>query len=179
VDPAWIGVIGALGGVAITGVIGLLTALLNHGWQEDTRESERLDRIDDSQATLRRDAYTRYLVASDRLTDFLLTQPSQPGPVDLADKAMILARLKAARLGGDEHFVEYNSALLQASILAGETVASLLREFEQWMTLQIATSVMQGDALDSPAFNGFDAKRVTLITEMRAEEDDVLARRKK
>jgi hypothetical protein len=170
-------VAGALGGVAITGAIGLVTALLNHRWQEDGREGERLDRLDDSQASLRRDAYTRFLGASDQLTDFLLTQPPSSSPIAPDDKAAIIARLRAARIGGDKHFVEYNSALLQGSILAGDQVAPLLKEFERWMTVQIATAVKESDPLDSAAFDGFDTKREALIAAMRAEQDNIRPRK--
>lgn len=69
VSSAWVGVIGALGGVAITGLIGLATAILNHGWTVRSSYDERATDVRLKRADLRRAAYARYVSAYDNVRD--------------------------------------------------------------------------------------------------------------
>jgi hypothetical protein len=61
---AWFALAGALGGVTLTGVLGLVTAGLNHKWGEQTRvkvyHEQQLQEITDQ----RRQVYHNYLVAT-------------------------------------------------------------------------------------------------------------------
>jgi hypothetical protein len=167
-NSAWIGVAGALGGVVITGVIGLVTALLNHRWQGDERKEEHSARLQESRAALRRETYSRFLVASDQLVDLVLTQT--PGEsVDLTDNEEMRTRIRKLRLEGDAHFIQYNTALLEGQLIAGEKVAVALTAFEEWMTLQVVIGLSNRDALASTAFEGVNDQRQQLVDVMRQE----------
>lgn len=172
VDSAWIGLIGALGGVVATGVIGAGTAALTHSWQEGTRKKERADRLRESQATMRRDAYIRFLVAAEEVTDFVLAQ--KPGDGDLKEASEIRERLRSLRRSGDAQFAEYFAARLQVNLVASKRVNSTFEEFVNWMNGQIGTAVSQADPLKSGAFNGHVKKRKELVEAMRAEQESDL-----
>ncbi len=61
---AWFALVGALGGVALTGAIGLVTAGLNHKWGEQARiETDREQQIH-AIRDQRREACHNYLVAA-------------------------------------------------------------------------------------------------------------------
>jgi hypothetical protein len=70
-SSAWIGVIGALGGVAITALVGLVTAILNHRWSLRASYEDRETDLRLKRAELRRTAYARFLSAHDHLRDAL------------------------------------------------------------------------------------------------------------
>lgn len=169
VDSAWIGLIGALGGVVATGIIGTGTAALTHSWQEGTRKKERVDRLRESRATLRRDAYIRFLVAAEEVTDFVLAQ--RPGDGDLKRASEIRERLRSLRKSGDAQFAEYFAARLQVNLVASEQVNSTFEEFVNWMNGQIGIAVSQADPLGSGAFNGHTERRKALVEAMRAEQE--------
>jgi hypothetical protein len=171
VSQAWIGVVGALGGVVVTGVIGLVTAGVNHRWQEETRRRERLDRLGESRATLRRDSYTRFLVAADQLTDYFLTQRQDH---DADDVWEIVERLRNHRLEGTEQFSEYFAAQFQATLLAGERVSQPLEDFIGWINEQCGIAAGKADPLGSGAFDGFGETRRSLVKVMRTEQDEDL-----
>jgi hypothetical protein len=154
--------------VVITSAIGLITALLNHRWQADAREEERFFRRQESRAALRRETYSRFLVASDRLVDLVLTQT--PGePIELGDNEEMRARIRKLRLEGDTHFIEYNTALLEGQLIAGDKVTAALEAFEDWMTLQVVIGLSDREALGSTAFEGVKGKRQELVDAMRQE----------
>ncbi len=172
-DQAWIGVVGALGGVVVTGVIGLITAFVSHRWQEETRRRERVDRLRETQAALRRDSYTRFLIAADQLTDYFLTRPRQEH--DAADKREIVERLRTHRLEGAEQFTEYFAAQFQATLLAGKRVSQPLEEFIRWINEQCGIAASKADPLGSGAFKGFGERRRALVKAMRIEQAEDLS----
>lgn len=134
-----------------------------------------MDRVDEARAALRRDAYTRFLIASDRVADFLIMQP----PTDTHDNAIdpALAAEKAQErfrklwTGGDEHIVEYTTALMQGRLLASPEVAAALEEFDDWMEKQFAVITTAQNPLSSGAFLKKDEKREPLIKAMRLEQE--------
>jgi hypothetical protein len=172
VDNAWIGLIGALGGVVATGAIGTGTAALTHSWQEGTRKRERADRLRESRATLRRDAYIRFLVSAEDVTDFVLAQ--QPGDGDLKQASEVRERLRRLRKSGDAQFAEYFAARLQVNLVASEQVNSKFEEFVNWMNGQIGVAVGQADPLESGAFDGHAERRKELVEAMRMEQESDL-----
>jgi hypothetical protein len=62
---AWIAVIGTLGGVVGTGVIGLATAGLTHHWSSDEREAERKHVREETERAERLSTYLGFLSAAD------------------------------------------------------------------------------------------------------------------
>jgi hypothetical protein len=166
VDPAWIGVIGALGGVLVTGLIGLVTAVLNHRWQRDARGEERTDHVSETRAGLRRDAYTRFLVSTDALTDFLITQPIRED-----DGADFAERLRTLRQSSKQEFDEFDGSYVQVKLLCGPEVEAALTTFHNWYIQQCATAIRESDAMNSDALNGMERKREPLIEAMKAEQE--------
>ena len=61
----WTGVVGALGGVAITSVVALLTAKLSHTWQREARNDDRQQ----ARADLRRTSYVSFLTQTQKVID--------------------------------------------------------------------------------------------------------------
>jgi hypothetical protein len=168
VDPAWIGVIGALGGVLVTGLIGLVTAVLNHQWQRESRNEERRDNVNDARAALRREAYTRFLVSTDVMTDFLLTQPARSEQASTSD---ITERLRAIRLNGKKEFDEFDSSYIQVKLLCGKGVEEALIPFHDWFVDQFGAAVRQSNVLRSTAFDGMETEREPLIEAMKVEQE--------
>ena len=167
-DPAWIGAIGALGGVLVTGLIGLLTAALNHRWQRDARDEERFEQVSETRAGLRRDAYTRFLVSTDTLTDFLITQPIRQDGADLAE------RLRAIRQSGTQEFDEFDGSYIQVKLLCGPEVEAALTAFHNWYIEQFGTAMRASDVMNSKAFSGMERQREPLIEAMKAEQENDL-----
>jgi hypothetical protein len=119
----WIGVAGALGGVALTGIIGLFTAVLNHRWTASSAREARRDQARVNRADVRRVAYANYLALDDRLEDALLTwrAPEQ------ADNAVdYLGRFfDANRALWDD----LTTSIQEVSLLAGQSVADTLESY--------------------------------------------------
>lgn len=61
---AWFALAGALGGVTLTGVLGLVTAGLNHKWGEQTRVTVYRERQTQAIVDQRREVCHNYLVAA-------------------------------------------------------------------------------------------------------------------
>jgi hypothetical protein len=61
---AWFALAGVLGGVTITGVLGLVTAALNHRWGEQTRIRSYREQEGSAIRDQRREACHNYLVAT-------------------------------------------------------------------------------------------------------------------
>ena len=153
----------------MTGMIGLVTAVLNHRWQKDERTQERIYRLDDAQAELRRNAYTRFLVATDVLADFILTQPVRE--LDEADPLTDLAnRLRVMRASGKEEFDEFNASYLQVKFVCGDHVDGALTAFYDWFIERFASALRKSDIMKSQALDGLEEVRLPLIETMKAEQ---------
>ena len=57
---AWFTLVGALGGVFLTGTIGLVTAVLNHRWQAQATGQQSLDEFQKQLRQERRETYAAY-----------------------------------------------------------------------------------------------------------------------
>jgi len=162
----------------LTSGIGIAGAALNHHWQSSTQEKEREDRLHESQATLRRETYTRLLTASDRLSDFLSTQSPRVEPEELADATMAVERLRDLWIGADELIADYNAALTQGRLLAGPEVATAIEAHDDWMVEQFGILAAHPNPIESNAFEGVQEKRGSLIQAMRHEQEkDLLSDR--
>jgi hypothetical protein len=168
-DPALIGALGALGGVVVTGGIGLTTAVLNHRWQEDSRLADRGEQRRQSRAELRRDAYTRFLIATDSIVDFVLTQVPDDEDESSDDPNHALTRLRELRASGEKHFVEFDACRIHVRLLGGPEVIRELTEFEEWLVGQIRPALLVRDVLGSGALSGMEDERQPLLEAMRGE----------
>jgi hypothetical protein len=164
----WVGVIGALGGVVATGVIALITAVLNHGWQRTNVREERLYQERMARAALQRETYTRYLAAREALESFVVTR--QPWP-----NLTPAERLREMRDQDSKVFDEDDAALAEVRLLSGDRVFHAVDEFdEKWMA-----AYAEAVHMDEPMKAGFrstDALRTTMLAAMRAEQTALLER---
>ena len=147
----WIGLIGALGGVLITGCVGLATAVLNHGWQKegthDEHERQRLETF----SALQREAYSRYLAAYEAFENLVTCLPAISADVDLRRQIH-----EQDPVAVDEFYAAENHVRL----LAGDDVVEALNRFtDAWQR------ALSGDS--EPYVLGH--KRA-LIDAMRAEQ---------
>ena len=115
--------VGALGGVLITGCVGLATAVLTHRWQHESVLDERAYQRREGLASLQREAYARYLAAIEAFYNSLLRLPRDERQ---AGWSSILNRNPA---GVDELYAAANHARL----LASDPVVEALDAFtETW-----------------------------------------------
>ncbi len=171
---AWIGLVGALSGILVTSFFGLVIAFLKHRWEDSSQREQRLYRLGEARAESRRGVYTRFLTAAEELGDYALAQPPHKDgrPTSLEEARQ---RLRELRTSGDAHFSAYNSALLEALLLAGEDVARVLDAFDSWVSDQFVAGLMAGDAAEAEAFFDMSEERVPLIEAMRREQAKDLA----
>lgn len=174
VDPAWIGVIASLGGVLLTSVVGIAGAALNHRWQNEIREKEREDRLHESRTALRRDAYTRFLIASEQIGNFLVIQLPSHGAETPISYDTAAKRARELWAEGNGHMAKYAAALAQARLLAGAEVTTALEEFDDWIGDQVVIAVQDPDPLLSKAFMGSNKEQAKLIHAMQLEQDGEL-----
>lgn len=153
----------------MTSGLALGGAALNHRWQEDTAQKEREDRLRETWASLRRDAYARYLIASERLRDYMLVQSPPEDPVDPTDTEKLLGRLRDLWVSGDEHVNEYVSSQMQIELLAGAEVSTSLEELTEWFDDQIRLMLIQQNPLAEKGLTQLEEKRKPLIQAMRNE----------
>jgi hypothetical protein len=163
VSTAWIGVIGALGGVVVTGLIGLVTALLNHRWQEANRRAVRRERVSEGRAELRRGAYVRFLVAAQAMGDFLLTTRPDPG-VDVVEA------WRSLRVTQPEKFEEFDASERAVRILAGREVVEALDAYRSWFDDETIVAINSENPV-AEAFNGWEEAEGKLIDALRHEQE--------
>ncbi len=169
-SEAWIGIIGALGGVAITGQIGLVTAVLNHRWTRQSAEEGRRNELLSKLAELRRDAYARYLVAAQVLGEELdvWEPPDRSRPDDGLTAEFRRAKTKVV--------TEYDASLRHARLLATEPVVRALATYNSWMADQITEAVRAWQQRsDAAPFADWDAVEGALVDTMRGEQGAALA----
>jgi hypothetical protein len=165
-DTQWIGLIGALGGVVVSGVVGLTTATLTHRWQRAGSREDRSHQARETIAALRREAYARYLTTMEAAASFILTRPPQPD-TPLAD------RLRSIREEDPKIFDDMDAAETNAQLLAGDRVLAALEVFDaDWW--QAASHCLEADdalrvGLESP----FPSPK-TLVAAMRDEQTELL-----
>lgn len=158
------GVIGALGGVSVTAVVGLGTAGLTRSWNVSDRNLER----NDARAATRRDAYVRYLSACDALESSLLAVCLDPAWREahqaLDATQLLIAHREEERATWDELDV----ALYTAEIISGDAVCvAIRRDYDSLTsTLRDVAGTTDPAALDAASE---DNPRVALMDAIRAE----------
>jgi hypothetical protein len=137
ISEAWIGLLGALGGVVLTGAIGLLTAHMNHRWERENQRGELLLK----RSELRRDAYSRFLTSAQNLVDnvdtWQIADPSVP------DTELVLAWYRSHA----ELVAEHQSASHHARFVAGDAVDTAIGDWERFFSeylLNAAGSYTEG-----------------------------------
>jgi hypothetical protein len=167
VAEAWIGVIGALGGVALTGLLGVATAILNNRWSREQKRHE----FRRHQAELRREAYARALVATQALVSalFLWSPPSAK-----SSSWELWADFRQTRA---DIAHEYDASLRHAHLLAGEAVTHALRDYEQLLRKRLGVVLTAWTERQIPpresvprAFDALDNAERRLVEVMAAEQ---------
>lgn len=160
ISNTWIGVVGALGGVALTGLIALVTAVLNHRWQAETQRQERQSEGRAALAGLRRAAYTRYLTASKEAVAYAVTRPK-----DLTASAE--ERLRRLRLEDPRPIAESDAAELEARLVAGDRVTKAIDVYDAQLAATIAAVTASID--DEIGFGPLSDDQRALVEAMRTE----------
>ena len=124
---AWFTLVGALGGVALTSIVGIVTAALNHRWQSTSTEAQLKREREKALRQERREAYANYWLADQRHVYSLsriymkLNSPSN-------DQKEIPEELRTEELETDLAWREAYATLL---LIAGEdTVSAASSHFE-------------------------------------------------
>jgi hypothetical protein len=129
-NAAWLTLIAALGGVAITAFFGLLTAYYNHRWQLNRLQHESRLVLDRELRAARRETYARYIASANqvynRSFDLYLVNRDAPKEVDLV----------ASQPGADliRHLEVNEATRVEVMLLAGSAVRLALESYN--VTLQ-------------------------------------------
>lgn len=167
-SEAWIGVIGALGGVVVTGLIGLATAVLNHRWTRVSAQDARRYELRDKRAELRREAYTRYL----RAVTVVVEEVATWEPPDRSLSVMEL--LDMFRRAKPECVIEYDASQYQARLLASEPVLRAIDTYHDWFTGRVPSlgaHAWQQPPAEEPNWAESSAQEAVLMDVMRAEQE--------
>jgi hypothetical protein len=81
-NPAWIAVIGTLGGVVVTSASGIIVGWLTLRGQRHNTERQRTHEIDEHRRAERRETFVEYLAAYSELREKVLTLHQQSRPLD-------------------------------------------------------------------------------------------------
>jgi hypothetical protein len=160
IDAAAAGLVGALGGVIVTTLAGIATAVLNQRWRREDRQTERTDRRGEERAALRRTAYARYLTAMDVVIDAV-------GIQDQVTEENLAARFKEMV----ETMPEWREMMVaqnEASVVAGDDVLAAIDDYEEFFGKESVKSLTSGSS-----FMHFDEKSSyhrRLLDAMRAEQ---------
>jgi hypothetical protein len=172
ISSAWIGVVGALGGVAITSVIGLVTAWLSRRWTSDDRKRDQ----DAARTAARRTAYARYLSAAEALYNSMAGYLYDPDwlsrfPRPHGDDEMALVRLAVAlRNAEPTRWDEFNTASYEAKLVAASAVLSAIDAFEERQYVMF-NAMMVSEKPDADAVD-FAGPVKVLINVMRIETSE-------
>ncbi len=164
-STAWVGVIGAIGGVLVTGLIALVTAVLTHGWQESARRNDRSERLQEARAALRREIYGRFLIAASALSDYVSAAPTRGATTTEWE------HLLALRAKDSEVFEEFDAASVQARLIAGPEVRDAVEGFVLWFATGMLAFFQSNDPDTSTALPGFLTQEAGLIDVMRSEQE--------
>ena len=165
IDPVWAGTIGALGGVAVTGVFSLVTAKVTHSWQrtdqKETRKHERRTAI----VELRRTSYAQYLVAAQRLRD------TTRGWVNAVGQHIEDDNERYFKYGEDlrQDIDAYEAAERQAVLLADATVEAELGSFFRVLAKAMRDLIYEGKSFGRV----FEEPEERLTRAMKAELRDL------
>jgi hypothetical protein len=123
----WWVVVGTLGGVLVTAVAGLVTAMLTHRWQQERLRLEQRFVSERELRTARREIYARYLLTAQRLFDTAngLYRQHSAAPVEVSD---VVARPPA---GLSVPLADNEAARVEAMLLATGPVIEALEAYDR------------------------------------------------
>jgi hypothetical protein len=162
IGPEWVGVIGALGGVLVTGIVGIATAILNHRLQRASNREDRAHQAQEANLTLRREAYAHYLTALEAIDNFLVTRP----PRSTSDWK---EQLRTTHKENPAVFDAYYAALAGAQLVAGDRVAHALDRYKGEWDKTLASILTSSDPLEVEVDTETEVKE-EMLTAMRAEQ---------
>ncbi|WP_326557829.1 hypothetical protein [Micromonospora sp. NBC_01796] len=123
----WPTVIGTLGGVAVTALLGLVTAYLTHRWQQERVRQEQQIVSHRELRAARRDVYARYLVSAQHAFDaakaqYLANRDQPRDPAEFTTDPPEEMRVAIAA----------NEALrVEVMLLAGEPLRAALEAYDR------------------------------------------------
>jgi hypothetical protein len=170
IDPIWAGTIGALGGVALSGVFGLLTAKVSHGWQRQEQEDSRRHTRRAAVVEFRREAYVGVLVAWQRLQSTAVQWCESPKGAELIRRESD-DRIRQYFADLRPELDAYGAAWRRATLLSGMEVEKILTSFDELGGDYIADLVAGADAESS--FQRIDDMRIRLTQAMKSELNDL------
>lgn len=164
---AWQGVIGALGGVAITGTIGLVTAKLTHGWQREEEQAVRRETRIDIRGERRRQVYADVITSSSKIVDAVFI-----GKAQLADQlegrtpeAKEALALLVANSSIQVACAENDASVAKARLLASHEVDEALTKHRDWLAQQVNAYLIG----DEQALADHEQSVFRLLTVIRRE----------
>jgi hypothetical protein len=142
-ESAWVGLAGALGGVSLTGLVGLGSAALTHKWTQGARLQERRAALDDANSQLRRGVYSRFLTAC--LAVVASVETSLEDDKLMANFASFPVNRKFGVLRGRdaEAFGEYEAAKHAAQLVASQSVRIAIDTYEHWLGKEMAERAIE------------------------------------
>jgi hypothetical protein len=165
VNVAWITVVGTLGGVVVTALLGVLTAFLTQRSQYRRSEQEHRFMVEGELRTARRDCYVRYIVSAQNVFDrsYDLYLKNQAAPVEVAEFALQPPQALLDAL------VRNETGRVEVLLLAGEQVRAALKEYDDrlrafWKALGSGT-----ESEDSETGNAEATAYHGLISSMQAD----------
>jgi hypothetical protein len=176
-EAAWFGLVGALGGVSLTGIIGAGTAALTHRWttssSREQRESERAVALADRRLTM----YTQYFSRAKAFREAVEDAYDDPEWVESIIPLTGERRLKAFRARAAEVVQEFDTASTQAELVATEQARQALKAFEDWVTSELVRITRISDPrVESIRFVGAVQAGAALVEATRrdVQEDGAL-----
>jgi hypothetical protein len=125
-NAAWIPVIGTLGGVAVTALVGVLTAWLTQRSQYHRTEHEHRLQVERELRAARRDSYVRYIVSAqnvfDRAADLYVK--NRVAPRDITEFVLQPPHELA------EVLVRNETCRVETLLLAEEQVRAALKDYD-------------------------------------------------
>jgi hypothetical protein len=160
-ESAWIG----LGGVVAGGLLTLLTTGLTQRWQRTEHREERAEQKREAKAALQREAYARYLSATEGVVMAVSTSP----PLEDAGQRSG-DRKRALREQNAQLIAEMSVAEHQARLLAGDKVLAAIDSFEVHLNGYLERALGADDPSKERVGESYDTTFQALVSAMRAEQ---------
>jgi hypothetical protein len=168
----WVGLIGVIGGILATGLMGLLTAVITHRLQRLAKRDDKDVELREARAALLKDATTRLVTAVDALELSMLTSPPTDGPRETLQDAVLA--LGVLREQNRADFDKMQEAEAEIEIVAGKAARGAASQ----MTAALGEVAAQVLTLPEPA-NADIAKlnrlRTKLLAAIRTEHSALLS----
>jgi hypothetical protein len=161
-ESAWVGVIGALGGVTIAGAVGLGSSALTRRWTARDRAIER----NDGTMALRREVYVRYMVATEALANAIAGFAADPEWRARHVPTGVMPAITVIRNADPEAFDHYYAARNEAQLVASESVRTAIGAYADAFTAFNSWLLHASDVSDA---SDREPKMDQLIDAMRAE----------